>query len=78
MEHVYPFFPLSRTVEPGNGKSLVLALVIYLAACAVLRVLTAVLGWIPLVGWLLELIFSLAALYCVAGLVLAIVRFCRT
>lgn len=77
MERVYPFFPLSKAVTPGNGKSLALALVIYLAACTVLRVLTAILGWIPLVGWLLELIFSLAALYCVAGLVLAIVRFCQ-
>ena len=77
MDTVYPFFPLSAIVAPGNVKRLVLALLIYLAACGVMQVLCAVLGWIPLVGWLLELVFSLAGIYCVAGLVLAIVRFCR-
>lgn len=76
MDKVYPFFPLSAIVEPGNAKRLVLALLIYLAACGVMQVLCAVLGWIPLVGWLLELVFSLMGIYCVAGLVLAIVRFC--
>ena len=29
----------------------------------------------PLVGWLLDVIFSLAGIYCVVGLVLAIVKF---
>lgn len=77
MEKVYPFFPLSAGAEPGNPKRFVLTLAIYLVACGVLRVLCAILGWIPLVGWLLELIFSLMGIYCVVGLVLAIVKFCE-
>jgi len=75
MEKVYRFFPLSAGVEAGNVKSLLVPMLIYLAACAVLRVLTMVLGWIPLVGWLLELLFSLLGIYCVAGIFLCIWRF---
>ena len=75
MHKVFPFFPLSANGARGNAKSLIVTLIIYLVACAILRVLTMILGWIPLVGWLLELIFSLLGIYCVAGIVLAIYRF---
>lgn len=75
MEKVYRCFPLSAGVEAGNVKSLLFPMLIYLAACAILRVLTVVLGWIPLVGWLLELLFSLLGIYCVAGILLCIWRF---
>ena len=75
MNKLFRYFPLSTAVEPGNVRQLIISLAIYLVASAVLGVLNAVLGWIPLVGWLLGLVFSLLGIYCVAGLVLAIVRF---
>lgn len=75
MQKLLTYFPLSNSVEPGNARQFVLALAIYLVACGVLGILNAILGWIPLVGWLLDVIFSLAGIYCVVGLVLAIVRF---
>ena len=77
MEKLGRFFPLSFSVLSGDVKSLILTLIIYLIACAIMGVLHVVLGWIPLVGWLLKLIFSLIALYCVAGMVLAVVKFFR-
>jgi len=77
MDKLYPFFPLSTGVTPGNTRSLVLAEIIYLAACAVLGVLRAVLSWIPLVGWLLGLVFSLLGIYCVIGMVLAALQYLR-
>ena len=75
MNKLFRYFPLSTAVEPGNVRQLIISLAIYLVASAVLGVLNAVLGWIPLVGWLLGLVFSLLGIYCVAGLVLAIMRF---
>lgn len=74
MDRLMLFFPLSASVSPGSKQRLIITVLIYLAACAVLRVLSVVLGWIPLVGWLLDLVFSLAGLYCVVGIVLAILR----
>ena len=75
MRNVMRYFPLSAAVEPGNARQFVITLAIYLVACAVLGVLTAILGWIPLVGRLLDLVFSLMGIYCVVGLVLSIYQF---
>ena len=63
MQKLLTYFPLSNSVEPGNARQFVLALAIYLVACGVLGILNAILGWIPLVGWLLDVIFSLAGIY---------------
>ena len=46
-------------------------------ACGVLGILSAVLGWLPLVGWLLKTVFSLLGLYCVAGIILAVLNFVK-
>jgi len=75
MNQVFRYFPLSAVVEPGNVRQFIISLAIYLVASAVLGVLNAVLGWIPLVGWLLELVFSLLGIYCVVGIVLVIYKF---
>lgn len=75
MEQLYRYFPLSSSVTPSDTKSLVISVLIYVAACAVLRVLGVVLGWIPLVGWLLGIVFSLIGLYCVAGIVLSVLQY---
>ena len=77
MEQIVRYFPLSADVEAGDWKSFLIPMIIYLAACGVLRVLSVVLGLVPLVGWLLELVFSLMGLYCVAGIILCILRFVR-
>ena len=77
MHKVYDYFPLSSAVEMGNVRQFATALAIYLVACGVLGVLSAVLGWIPLVGWLLKTVFSLLGLYCVAGIILAVFRFVK-
>lgn len=75
MEKLYSYFPLSANVSAGDVRSLILTLIIYVVACAIMGVLNTVLGWIPLVGWLLRVIFSLLGLYCVAGMVLAVLKF---
>ena len=75
MEKAYAYFPLSASVEAGQSRSLILSLVIYLVACAVMGILQKILGWIPIVGWLFRLVFSLLGLYCVAGMILSVLKF---
>ena len=75
MTELCKYFPLSATVQPKDGKSLLVTLLIYLTAGAVMGILNAILGWIPIVGWILGIVFSLLGLYCAAGIVLAILRY---
>lgn len=75
MEKLYRFFPLSVSVQPGDLKTALTSVVIYLAACAIMGVLQMILGWIPLVGALLRLVCSLLGLYCVVGMVLSVLRY---
>lgn len=75
MEKIYSYFPLSSGVQPDNLKTVITSVLIYLAACAVMGILQAILGWIPIVGALIRLILSLLGLYCVAGIVLSILKY---
>ena len=75
MQKFLPYFPLSASVLSGNAKSLIISLAIYLVACAILGVLNAILGWIPLAGVIIGAICSLLGLYCVAGMVLSVLNF---
>lgn len=75
MPKIYFYFPLSVSVRSGDVGSLILSMVIYVVACAVLGVLQMVLGWIPIVGVLLKMAFGLLGLYCVAGMVLSVLKF---
>ena len=74
MEKLYRYFPLSDSVHPGDLKSAVISVVIYLAACAVMGILQAILGWIPIVGGLVRLILSILGLYCAAGIILSVLK----
>lgn len=77
MEKIYPYFPLSASVQPGNLKSVITSVLIYLAACAIMSVLQTILGWIPIVGALVRLVLSVLGLYCAAGIVLSILKYFR-
>lgn len=75
MYKLFPYFPLSGSVQPGDVKSLITSLIIYLIACAVLGALQTILGWIPLAGVLVRIVCSILGLYGVAGMVLSVVKF---
>ena len=75
MEKLYRYFPLSDSVHPGDLKSVVISVLIYLAACTVMGILQAILGWIPIVGGLIRLVLSVLGLYCAAGIILSVLKF---
>lgn len=70
-------FPLSFTVRPGDVKSLAVALVIYVLAGAIASILNVVLGWIPLVGILIQVARILLWIYAILGSLLAVALFFR-
>ena len=43
-------FPLNWKVDRHNPNSLVLVILIYLAACAALKIVEILLGWVPIIG----------------------------
>ena len=75
MRKLLAYFPLNAGIVPGDLKSLVIPAAIYVVACMVLRVLSWALAWVPLVGWLLGVVFSLLGLYCVVGMILAVLQY---
>ena len=69
------YFPVNAGIHPGDAKSLLVPLLIYLAASGVLRVVSWALNWVPLVGWVLGLACAVLGLYCVAGIILALLAY---
>ncbi len=70
LKKIFPFSFKSKEV-----KDLVINIVIYLVASIVGGWLLGLLGGIPLLGVIFDLIGSLFGLYCLVGIVLAVLDF---
>ena len=70
-------FPLNTKVDQRDPRSLVVVVCIYLAVCAVVKIADLLLGWIPLIGGILWVLFWLIGLYCAVGIILALLEFFR-
>lgn len=75
MDSIKPFFPVNNKVEKGNVVSLIITIIIYFAFALVAGIIIGVLSHIPIVGILTTIISALVELYCLIGLVLAIIKF---
>ena len=67
------YFPFKAT--EADVKSLVIAIVLYLVVGAIAVVVMAVVALVPIVNLLLGVVGTLVDLYCLAGIVLAILDF---
>lgn len=84
MDFLKKFWPYAMK-ERKSGGDLAIAIIIYLVASilagAVIALATFLVGWIPVIGWLiawvLGILSSLVGLYCLAGIVFAILSFCK-
>ena len=68
-------FPISYITKRENVGSLVIPIIIYLVIGSVFGFVNLLLGWIPLIGWLVGLITGLIGLYLLIGIIICIVRF---
>lgn len=75
MDSLKPFFPINNKVEKGNVVSLVITIIIYFVVAVIAGIIIGVLSHIPIVGILTTIISALVELYCLIGLILAIVKF---
>lgn len=70
-------FPLSARVGRQDSNSLIWAIILYLAACAIVKVADILLGWVPIVGIVIGVLCWVLGLYCAIGIILAIVNYCK-
>jgi len=73
MDKVKKFFPLS--VRGADVKALVISIVIYVVVAFVAGLVLGLLGAIPLLGWVFRIISWLLDLYCLVGIVIAVLHF---
>lgn len=75
MDQVKKFFPLS--FRGKELKDLIISIIIYVVAEAIIGVVLGILGAIPVVGIITGILGTLVGLYVLAGIVLAILNFCK-
>ena len=71
--NIRAYFPLNRRIFPGDTGALIVTIVLYLVICGVAGVLRWVVGWLPVVGWVIRILGWLIGVYCLAVLVGAMV-----
>ena len=84
METLKKFFPLSWKYTK-DVSNLIIGIIIYVVAAilagALIALATLLVGWIPLVGWLvawaLGLVGSLIGVYSLVGLIILILVYCK-
>ena len=73
------YFPISQKVRANDANSLVVAIVIYLLVPTLFGIVGKVINFIPVIGWLVGWIFTLAGtllgIYCIVGIVFAILNY---
>ena len=76
MEFLKTLWPTPFKVKPKDVSSLVVQLVIFVLVCVVASILIAILSALPIIGWIVGILGGLIDLYCVVGVVLAVLKFC--
>ncbi len=72
---MHRLFPLSFNLK--NGSSLLKSVIIYVVVSVVSGWIGSLLGGIALIGWIVGIAAWLIQIYCVIGLVLAVLSYFR-
>lgn len=75
MDMLKKFFPFSFGAK--DVANLIIKIIIYLVIDVVLGFVIGLLSGIPVVGMIISLVSSLIGLYCLAGIVIVILVFCK-
>lgn len=75
--NVNHIFPLTAKIIRGEPRSLLIVVAIYLTVCALVKIADFLLGWVPLIGSILWVLFWLVGLYCAVGIIFAVLEFFR-
>ncbi len=69
------YFPLNNQVTKNQVNTLIIAIVIYIVASIVVSFVLAFLSFVPVIGLLVQLVSFLFGIYCLVGLILAILKY---
>jgi len=69
------YWPWSFTMQKGNVSKLVWTVVVYVLVGIGVGIVTGLLGFIPGIGWILNLVGYFANLYLAAGVVFAFLNY---
>ncbi len=76
MNMLKSFFPFAFKVTEKDVKSLVISIIIHLVAGLVVSIVLGLVGNIlPILGWLCGIVGSVVDLYCLVGIILAVLNF---
>ena len=76
MDTLKKFFPLSFKFAK-DVANLIIGIIIYLVIGAVAPAILGILGFLPIIGWILGIVSSLVGIYCLAGIVIQILVFAK-
>lgn len=75
MKQLKQFFPFSFKTD--TMKELIVAIAVYLIASLVSSIVFGLLDGLPLIGFIFSLAGGIAGLYCLVGIVLAVLNFMK-
>ncbi len=76
LKNLKKYFPVGA--KEKDVKSLAVAIVVYVVLSAIAGAIAGILGFIPVIGWLLGIAGTLVGIYCLAGIILAILEYLGT
>ena len=76
MDTLKRFFPLSFKFAK-DVANLIIGIIIYVVIGAVAPAILGILGFLPIIGWILGIVSSLVGIYCLAGIVIQILVFAK-
>lgn len=69
------FFPLNANIRKQEISTLILCIVVYLIISGVAGLAGSVLGWLPVLGWIVDILVWIIGVYCLGCIVLAILDY---
>lgn len=76
MDTLKKFFPLSFKFTK-DVANLIIGIIIYVVIGAIAPAILGILGFLPIIGWILGIVSSLVGIYCLAGIVIQILVFAK-
>jgi len=76
MDALKKIFPLSFKFAK-DVANLIIGILIYVVIGAIAPAILGILGFLPVIGWILGIVSSLVGIYCLAGIIIQILVFAK-
>jgi len=75
MDLIKKIWPTPFKIKEKDVESLVVQLIIFIVACFIASFIIAILAKLPIIGIIIGLVGGAIDLYCIVGIVLAVLKF---